>query len=114
MYKNLKMFIHAEGRVGSIEVKDDELLGIIRLGSDTDAGISFRRSTKTFFQPKESRDDDIAVKLSMLSFCSTLLPSNGIQGVWSVATINPLSEAGHSLSFLRLSMFLFGSAIASI
>ena len=36
MYKKLQMFIHAEGKIGSIEVKDDELLGIIRLGSDTD------------------------------------------------------------------------------
>jgi len=36
MYKHLKMFIHAEGIVGDIQVNDDELLGIIRLGSDTD------------------------------------------------------------------------------
>ena len=36
MYKQLKMFIHAEGKVGQLEVKDDELVGIIRLGSDTD------------------------------------------------------------------------------
>ncbi len=36
MYKQLKMFIHAEGKIGQIEVKDDELVGIIRLGSDTD------------------------------------------------------------------------------
>ena len=36
MFKHLKMFIHAESILGSIEVKDDELLGIIRLGSDTD------------------------------------------------------------------------------
>ncbi|MCA0933563.1 cell surface protein SprA [Lutimonas saemankumensis] len=36
MYKQLKMFIHAEGKVGQLEVKDNELLGIIRLGSDTD------------------------------------------------------------------------------
>ncbi|MGI9532889.1 cell surface protein SprA [Lutimonas sp.] len=36
MYKQLKMFIHAEGIVGDIEVKDDELIGIVRLGSDTD------------------------------------------------------------------------------
>ncbi len=36
MYKQLKMFIHAEGIIGDIEVKDDELVGIVRLGSDTD------------------------------------------------------------------------------
>ncbi len=36
MFKQLKMFIHAESILGNIEVKDDELLGIIRLGSDTD------------------------------------------------------------------------------
>jgi len=36
MYKRLKMFIHAESKVGQLEVKDDELLGIIRLGSDTE------------------------------------------------------------------------------
>ena len=36
MYKYLKMFIHAEGIFGGVEVKDDELIGIIRLGSDTD------------------------------------------------------------------------------
>jgi cell surface protein SprA len=36
MYKQLKMFIHAESKIGQLEVKDDELLGIIRLGSDTD------------------------------------------------------------------------------
>ena len=36
MYKNLKMFIHAESVRGSIEVMDDELVAIMRLGSDTD------------------------------------------------------------------------------
>lgn len=36
MYKQLKMFIHAEGILGDIELKDDELIGIVRLGSDTD------------------------------------------------------------------------------
>ena len=36
MYKKLKMFIHAEGKVGNLEVQDDDLMGIIRLGSDTD------------------------------------------------------------------------------
>ena len=30
------MFIHAEGKVGQLEVKDDELVGIVRLGSDTE------------------------------------------------------------------------------
>lgn len=36
MYKKLKMFIHAESRVGSTPVLDDELIGILRLGSDTE------------------------------------------------------------------------------
>ena len=36
MFKKLKMFLHAEGVLGNIEVKDDELLAIMRLGSDTD------------------------------------------------------------------------------
>ena len=36
MYKKLKMFIHAESALGSIEVNDDELIGILRVGSDND------------------------------------------------------------------------------
>ncbi|MCD6544644.1 MAG: cell surface protein SprA, partial [Flavobacteriaceae bacterium] len=36
MYKQLKMFIHAESVGVSDGVKDDELTGIVRLGSDTD------------------------------------------------------------------------------
>ena len=36
MYKKLKMFIHAESILGDIEVNDDDLIGIIRLGSDND------------------------------------------------------------------------------
>ncbi|MEN8123558.1 MAG: cell surface protein SprA [Bacteroidota bacterium] len=36
MYKRLKMFLHAESILGQIQVRDDELLAIIRLGSDTD------------------------------------------------------------------------------
>jgi len=36
MYKQLKMFIHAESIGVSDGVKDDELIGIVRLGSDTD------------------------------------------------------------------------------
>ncbi|MCF6296829.1 MAG: cell surface protein SprA [Flavobacteriaceae bacterium] len=36
MFKNLKMFLHAESLLNSIEVRDDELLAVIRLGSDTD------------------------------------------------------------------------------
>ena len=36
MYKNLKMFIHGESVINSGEVKDDELLAIVRLGSDPD------------------------------------------------------------------------------
>ena len=36
MYKKLKMFIHAESVMGSIEVNDDELIGILRVGSDND------------------------------------------------------------------------------
>ncbi len=36
MFKNLKMFLHAESILGSIEVNDDELIAIIRLGSDID------------------------------------------------------------------------------
>ena len=36
MYKNLKMFIHGESVINSTEVRDDELLAIIRLGSDPD------------------------------------------------------------------------------
>ena len=36
MYKQLKMFIHTESKVGQLEVKDDELMGVIRLGSDTE------------------------------------------------------------------------------
>ncbi|MDH3321633.1 MAG: cell surface protein SprA, partial [Flavobacteriaceae bacterium] len=36
MFKNLKMFLHAESVLGNIEVKDDELLAIIKLGSDID------------------------------------------------------------------------------
>ncbi len=36
MYKFLKMFVHAESIVNYVQVNDDELLAIIRLGSDTD------------------------------------------------------------------------------
>ena len=36
MFSFLKMFIHAESVLSSIEVRDDDLLAIIRLGSDTD------------------------------------------------------------------------------
>ena len=36
MFKQLKMFLHAESILGDIEVKDDELLAIVRIGSDTD------------------------------------------------------------------------------
>lgn len=36
MFKNLKMFLHAESVIGNIEVKDNDLLAVIRLGSDTD------------------------------------------------------------------------------
>ncbi len=36
MYKFLKMFVHLESMLGEVEVKDDELLAIMRLGSDTD------------------------------------------------------------------------------
>jgi len=34
MFKHLKMFLHAESIIGEIEVKDDELLAIVRVGSD--------------------------------------------------------------------------------
>jgi len=34
MFKHLKMFIHAESVVGDIEIKDDELLAVIKVGSD--------------------------------------------------------------------------------
>lgn len=36
MFKYLKMFLHAESVMGNLEVKDDDLLAVIRLGSDTD------------------------------------------------------------------------------
>ena len=36
MYKNLKMFLHAESVIGAIPVNNDELLAIVRLGSDND------------------------------------------------------------------------------
>ncbi len=36
MYKRLKMFIHAESILGQAEVNNNELLAVIRLGSDTD------------------------------------------------------------------------------
>ena len=36
MFKNLKMFLHAESILGSIEVNDDDLIAIIRVGSDID------------------------------------------------------------------------------
>ncbi len=36
MYKRLKMFIHAESILSQIQVRDDDLLAVIRLGSDTD------------------------------------------------------------------------------
>ncbi|MEN8185737.1 MAG: cell surface protein SprA [Bacteroidota bacterium] len=36
MYQRLKMFIHAESILGQTEVNDNELLAVIRLGSDTD------------------------------------------------------------------------------
>ncbi len=36
MYKRLKLFIHAESILSQIQVRDDDLLAVIRLGSDTD------------------------------------------------------------------------------
>jgi cell surface protein SprA len=36
MFKNLKMFLHAESVIGNLEVQDDDLVAVIRLGSDTD------------------------------------------------------------------------------
>jgi cell surface protein SprA len=34
LYKHLKMFIHAEGVIGANKVNDDDLIAVIRLGSD--------------------------------------------------------------------------------
>lgn len=36
LFKNLKMFLHAESIITSVEVKNDDLLAIVRLGSDND------------------------------------------------------------------------------
>ncbi len=36
MYKRLQMYLHAESIMGQIEVRDDDLLAIVRLGSDTE------------------------------------------------------------------------------
>lgn len=36
MYKNLQMFLHAESVLGSVPVRNDELVAILRLGSDND------------------------------------------------------------------------------